>query len=91
MVDFRLINEFIVKLMKHNKEPSAELNIENHDDIYFDIISPNGIVFELISEHKKRYYFNGELPVETIFNYVLPPFYWFLYKNRFVTMKNVVI
>ena len=94
-VDYKLISEFIVNLMKYNKEQTASpLIISDQDKTSFDIIAPNKKSFRvdipsnILSSIKYEDLMNlgpdyvlGGLSTDIIFNYVLSPFYWFLYRN----------
>lgn len=99
----KLIKEFIVNLMKYNNSRRDIIALSNDESkIPMDIIAPNQnnfVIFlpkELINEEKYREllglgpdYLKGGLPLETIFEYVLAPFYLFLYKyDLFDDEKN---
>ena len=88
----QFITLFIQNIIKLFCEREA---IDSEKYVSIDILTPNKNYFivdipkENISKEKQENllhlgpdYLKGSLPVETIFNYILAPFYYFLYKNN---------
>lgn len=91
-VKYNNISLFIVNTMKHNAAAGWFIK-PDEKDVSFKVIAPDGKSFCV--DIPKRYisddryqdlmnlgpdYIEGGLSTDVIFNYVLAPFYWFLYK-----------
>lgn len=94
-VDCNLLSEFIENLMKYNIwQTTNPLIVSNQDDVSLDIIAPNQKSFfveipsNLLTGIKLGElmtlgpdFVEGNLSNDVIFNYILSPFYWFLYTH----------
>ena len=93
-IEGKLVKEFIENFMKYNKAMSSAKPAPTADIITIDVIAPTKKSFIVdipanIVDSKKFAdlmnfgpdYLMGGLSTEVIINYVLIPFYWFLYKN----------
>ncbi len=101
-VDCKLTSEFIVKLMGYIKEETmGSSNASKQGKTTIEIFITQERSFranipnEFFDEEMKENFLAlgvdrimGGLPKEIIFDYVLIPFYWFLYKNDLLNDKE---
>ncbi len=96
-VDYRAVSKFIENYMMYNKKMATSKTFWVHpqpEEMSIQVVAPTGKSFKVciprnsLSDDKIQDltylgadYIKGVLSTEIIFNYVLSPFYWFLYQN----------